>query len=103
MKILRPVSIAAALALIVWAPCVHGSEEAPASHTAGHPSAQQDLRNALLGWLEIPAAIIEVTNSTKNPLVGLTAGTIKGIVRAFPKTVSGAAATVTPGTSGPKQ
>lgn len=57
------------------------------------------LKNVALGWTEIPKAITDTTKN-KNVLVGLTVGTIKGILNAFSRTVSGTVdvATFTAGT-----
>ena len=49
------------------------------------------LNNLLFGWTDIPKSIIQVTRDLKNPLWGITAGTFKGIGKAFPRTISGAA------------
>jgi len=51
--------------------------------------AERGLKNILFGWTDIPRSIAEVTRDTNNPLWGLTAGTFKGIGKAFPRTVSG--------------
>ena len=53
--------------------------------------AERGVKNILFGWTDIPRSIIQVTRDTKNPLWGLTAGTFKGIGKAFPRTVSGIA------------
>lgn len=53
--------------------------------------AERGVKNILFGWTDIPRSIIQVTRDTKNPLWGLTAGTFKGIGKAFPRTVSGMA------------
>ena len=51
--------------------------------------AERGIKNMLFGWVEIPRSIIQVTKDSKNPIWGLTAGTIKGIGKALPRTVSG--------------
>lgn len=48
-------------------------------------------KDALLGWADIPKSVVDVTNESKNPLTGLTRGALKGIIKAFSKTVSGVA------------
>lgn len=53
--------------------------------------AERGVKNILFGWTDIPKSIIQVTRDTKNPIWGLTAGTFKGIGKAFPRTVSGIA------------
>ena len=53
--------------------------------------AERGIKNILFGWTDIPKSIIQVTRDSKNPIWGLTAGTLKGIGKAFPRTVSGAA------------
>lgn len=52
------------------------------------------VKNLLFGWTEIPKSIVSTTKES-NPIVGLTLGTLKGVRRAFPKTVSGIADVVT--------
>ena len=51
--------------------------------------AERGFKNVLFGWTDIPCTIIQMTNETKNPLWGLTAGTLKGAGKAFPRTISG--------------
>ncbi|HPM43629.1 MAG TPA: hypothetical protein PLV52_07340 [Candidatus Omnitrophota bacterium] len=58
----------------------------------------QGAKDAILGWTEIPKSVVQVTNESKNPLTGLTRGALKGITRAFSKTVSGIAHAVSPST-----
>ena len=53
--------------------------------------AERGIKNILFGWTEIPKSIIQVTRDSKNPIWGLTGGTLKGIGKAFPRTVSGVA------------
>jgi len=53
------------------------------------------VKNALFGWTEIPKSMISTTNEYKNPIIGLTLGTLRGIGKAFPKTASGLADVVT--------
>jgi putative exosortase-associated protein (TIGR04073 family) len=53
--------------------------------------AERGMKNILFGWTDIPKSIIQVTRDSKNPLWGLTGGTLKGIGKAFPRTVSGVA------------
>ena len=53
--------------------------------------AERGFKNLLFGWTDIPRSIIQVTRDSKNPFWGLTAGTFKGIGKAFPRTVSGVA------------
>jgi len=53
--------------------------------------AERGVKNILFGWTDIPRSIIQVTRDSKNPFWGLTAGTLKGIGKAFPRTVSGVA------------
>lgn len=53
--------------------------------------AERGVKNILFGWTDIPKSIIQVTRDSKNPIWGLTAGTFKGIGKAFPRTVSGVA------------
>jgi len=57
---------------------------------------KRGLANMLLGWTEIPKSICEVTCETKNPIWGLTGGACKGIGKAIPRTVGGAADIVEP-------
>jgi len=53
--------------------------------------AERGIKNMLFGWTDIPKSIIQVTRDSKNPIWGLTGGTLKGIGKAFPRTVSGIA------------
>lgn len=62
----------------------------PASRGAGM-KAERGIKNILFGWTEIPRSIIQVTKDSKNPIWGITGGTLKGLGKAFPRTVSGAA------------
>ncbi|MBN1526662.1 MAG: exosortase system-associated protein, TIGR04073 family [Candidatus Omnitrophica bacterium] len=57
--------------------------------------AERGIKNVLFGWTDIPRSIIQVTRDSRNPIWGLTAGTFKGIGKAFPRTVSGAADIIT--------
>ena len=52
---------------------------------------QKGIENLLFGWTDIPRSIADVSSETKNPLLGLTAGTLKGAGKAFPRTISGVA------------
>jgi putative exosortase-associated protein (TIGR04073 family) len=53
--------------------------------------AERGIKNILFGWTDIPKSVIQVTRDSKNPIWGLTAGTLKGVGKAFPRTVSGVA------------
>lgn len=53
--------------------------------------AERGMKNILFGWTDIPRSIIQVTRDSKNPFWGITAGTFKGVGKAFPRTVSGIA------------
>jgi len=53
--------------------------------------AERGVKNILFGWTDIPKSIIQVTRDSKNPIWGITGGTLKGIGKAFPRTVSGIA------------
>ena len=53
--------------------------------------AERGVKNILFGWTDIPKSIIQVTKDSKNPFWGLTGGTLQGIGKAFPRTVSGIA------------
>jgi putative exosortase-associated protein (TIGR04073 family) len=53
--------------------------------------AERGFKNLLFGWTEIPKSIIQVTKESKNPVWGITGGTLKGFGKAFPRTISGAA------------
>jgi putative exosortase-associated protein (TIGR04073 family) len=57
--------------------------------------AERGVKNILFGWTDIPKSIIDVTRDSKNPLWGLTGGTLKGVGKAFPRTISGIADVVT--------
>ena len=53
--------------------------------------AERGIKNILFGWTDIPKSIVQVTNDSDNAVWGLTGGTLKGIGKAFPRTVSGIA------------
>lgn len=53
--------------------------------------AERGIKNILFGWTDIPRSIIQVTKDSKNPFWGLTAGTLKGVGKALPRTISGIA------------
>lgn len=67
-----------------------GAVHPPKANLAGM-KAERGIKNILFGWTEIPKSIIQVTRDSKNPFWGITGGTLKGIGKAFPRTVSGAA------------
>lgn len=76
-----------------------GNKDAIASTSPTTPSlahkpgmkAERGVKNILFGWTDIPKSIIQVTRDSKNPIWGITGGTLKGIGKAFPRTVSGVA------------
>jgi len=68
---------------------VLSKEKICASQTRQDTKFGSGIKNTLFGWMEIPESIQEVTNDTKNPLWGLTAGTLKGVGKALPRTVYG--------------
>jgi len=51
--------------------------------------------NVVLGWTEIPDAIVQVTKDTDNPFLGITVGLLKGVLNAFARTTSGLVDAVT--------
>lgn len=57
--------------------------------------AERGIKNLLFGWTDIPRSIIEVTKESRNPLWGVLGGTVKGLGKALPRTVSGAADVLT--------
>jgi putative exosortase-associated protein (TIGR04073 family) len=57
--------------------------------------AGRGLKNLCLGWTDIPMSIYQVTNDSKNPALGLTAGAWDGFKKAFPRTISGLVDVVT--------
>ena len=52
-------------------------------------------KNAILGWTEVPKAIVQVTKDSDNPFLGITVGLLKGIANAFARTTSGLVDVVT--------
>lgn len=58
--------------------------------------AVKGFENFILGWTEIPKGIVEKTNETGNPIIGFTEGTFKGIIKALPRTLNGAADMILP-------
>lgn len=57
--------------------------------------AARGTKNVLFGWTELPKSIVDTTQETNNPLLGITAGTFKGVLKAVARTVSGVADVVT--------
>lgn len=57
----------------------------------GKDKVQNTTSNVLLGWTEIPKAVVAVTKDSDNPFLGITVGLLKGIANAFARTVSGVA------------
>lgn len=55
---------------------------------ASYSKAERGTRNIVLGLTEIPKSIRETTKE-ENALVGITFGTLEGILNAFARTVSG--------------
>lgn len=55
---------------------------------------ERGVKNLALGWTEIPKNIVD-TSKKKNALVGVTVGTVKGVLQAFARTISGAFDVVT--------
>ena len=71
-------------------PSANRSDAKPAlkDSTAGM-KLERGFKNVLFGWTDIPRSVIQVTCDSKNPFWGLTAGTLKGVGKAFPRTASG--------------
>lgn len=84
-------NIAAILAAITFSAAPGCSEAQSHDHEACGPAAKANrgVKNILFGWTDIPKSIIEVTRDSGNPVFGLTGGTLKGVGKAFPRTVSG--------------
>lgn len=57
-------------------------------------------KKVLFGWVEIPKSIVETTRESRNPLWGLTGGAVKGMAKAFPRTISGYSEAASLGASG---
>ncbi|MCM8782564.1 MAG: exosortase system-associated protein, TIGR04073 family [Candidatus Omnitrophica bacterium] len=55
---------------------------------------ERGAKNLAWGWTEIPKNIVE-TSKQDGAIVGVTVGTVKGMLQAFARTVSGAVDTVT--------
>lgn len=68
-----------------------GGKAGESSSRGAGLKAERGIKNILFGWTEIPKSIIQVTRDSKNPIWGITGGTLKGLGKAFPRTVSGAA------------
>ncbi len=62
---------------------------------AGAAKIERGIHNVLFGWTEIPKSIISTTSEKKNPFLGITVGTLEGLGKAFPRTVSGISDIVT--------
>ena len=52
-------------------------------------------KNIILGWTEVPHAVVRVTKETNNPFLGITIGLIEGVLNAIARTASGTVDTVT--------
>ena len=52
-------------------------------------------KNVVLGWTEVPHAVVRVTKETNNPFLGITIGLIEGVLNAIARTTSGTVDTVT--------
>jgi putative exosortase-associated protein (TIGR04073 family) len=59
------------------------------SSAYGDSKLERGSKNLALGWTEIPKSITETTKE-KNAIIGITLGTLEGILNAFARTVSGA-------------
>ena len=62
---------------------------------AGAAKVERGIQNILFGWTEIPKSIISTTNEKRNPILGITVGTLEGVGKAFPRTISGVSDVVT--------
>lgn len=84
------------LSLVSYAYAADTSAAAPTpKHNAAGMKAERGVKNILFGWTDIPRSIIQVTRDSKNPIWGLIGGSIKGLGKALPRTVSGIADVVT--------
>ncbi len=63
--------------------------------SAGAAKIERGVHAILFGWTEIPKSIVNTTKEKRNPILGITVGTLEGIAKAFPKTVSGISDIVT--------
>ena len=72
-------------------PANKGDGKAASSSRGAGMKAERGIKNILFGWTDIPKSIIQVTRDSKNPIWGLMAGTLKGVGKAFPRTISGEA------------
>lgn len=62
---------------------------------AGAAKIERGVHNILFGWTEIPKSIINTTKEKRNPILGITVGTLEGLGKAFPRTISGVSDIVT--------
>jgi len=60
-----------------------------AAPKASSEKLERGSKNLVLGWTEIPKNIVD-TSKKSGVIVGVTVGTIKGVLQAFARTVSGA-------------
>ncbi|MDD5449257.1 MAG: exosortase system-associated protein, TIGR04073 family [Candidatus Omnitrophica bacterium] len=56
--------------------------------TAVQEKLSRGAKNVALGWTEIPKNIVSTTKES-NAVAGITVGTVKGVLQAFARTVSG--------------
>lgn len=100
MKIAK-IALVTTIALFMAGIAYAGSDQ-PAATTS--PDAGRSIKDILFGWTEIPGSIVQVTKDSRNPLWGLTVGTLKGIGRAFSRTIPAVSeATSAPQTDAGKQ
>jgi len=51
--------------------------------------AARGLNNVLFGWTELPKRVVDITKETNNPVWGLFAGSLQGLLKAMARTASG--------------
>ena len=57
--------------------------------------AERGFMNAAFGWTEIPKKVVDKTQETSNPFIGIVVGGWQGFWKAFARTASGASELVT--------
>lgn len=84
-------------------PAVKGATPVRDEPTAKSPTypagpiqkAERGFMNAVFGWTEIPKKVVDKTQETNNPFIGLVVGGWQGCCKAFARTASGASELIT--------
>jgi len=70
-------------------------EQASSSELRVGKKVAHGTRDILLGWIEIPKEVVEISRETKNPAWGFLAGSFRGAAKAIQVTTSGISEVIT--------